>query len=399
MTIWLHVLGDRPPERRTLLRPLPPSSSSSSSSSFLPSLSVTGRSTPHTRIQTSPETTSTTSFHDPLTKPFLPCQWQSRDIPKQYRSQAVLNCRAGKSPGIVFKEVPSNNATPVTTLSPDDDAPCLKRVIRARCYDVNTRVPRLAHYVWFGKERRAMPLHFFVGVLSVVRFLRPCLIVFHGDLLPSGVLWQALVQLVPAILHLPTPRPREVFGRVIKVPEHSADVTRLRVLLEYGGVYLDTDQYLLRPVTDLLNDSTTIGIERPGENCGNGLIFSEPGSPFLRLWLERYSTFNDTQWAEHSTVVPYRLSREHPDLVRVVRSFFTPNYKHIEPLYRAGGGGGYPWDRLHALHLYHRFYSSYFRTGVRMDRQGSVIGSMTRHILFGSGDACRENRDVSGGGS
>ncbi|KAK7088082.1 hypothetical protein V1264_022049 [Littorina saxatilis] len=316
-------------------------------------------------------------------KPFLPCDWNVyKIITRETRLQAVLHCNK-TSADIVLREV-NAYTTPVTTLTANDTS-CLKRVIKDHCSDVSLRVPRVAHYVWFGDN--SIPLYSFVSVLSVVRFLRPCLVLFHGDIIPSGIYWHALLQLVPNVIFVQRTRPRHIYGNVINVVEHSADVTRLQILIDYGGVYVDTDQYLLRPVDALLNHSVVIGTEVEGVKCGNGLIFSEPQAPFLKLWLASYVTFNDAKWGEHSTSLPYNMSRVFSHLVTVVDSFFRPNFEHIEPLYL---NRSYDWSDLHALHLYYRFYFDYFRNYTRLDEQDNVIGDMTRYILFGSRDSCFE---------
>lgn len=38
----------------------------------------------------------------------------------------------------------------------------------------------------------------------------------------------------------------EIFGRKVEKLAHKADVIRLEVLRDYGGIYLDTDMFVLR---------------------------------------------------------------------------------------------------------------------------------------------------------
>ena len=40
--------------------------------------------------------------------------------------------------------------------------------------------------------------------------------------------------------------PTHIFGRPLKRSSHRADVIRLRALLDYGGVYLDSDAFAIR---------------------------------------------------------------------------------------------------------------------------------------------------------
>lgn len=154
---------------------------------------------------------------------------------------------------------------------------------------------------------------------------------------------------------------------------------------EYGGVYLDTDQLLLRSFDDLRNNSVVIATEFEGHNCGNALIVSEPGADFLRHWLARYVDFNDAKWEYHSTIVPYELSRAFPHLVHVINSFFRPNWREIDQLF---ANRDFDLGRVYALHLYTRFHREFFETGKRLDGKDGVIGDLTRSILYGTFDAC-----------
>ena len=160
-----------------------------------------------------------------------------------------LHCDQQPAP-ISFQEVSSDVTPSVPTLS-SDDVPCLKRVIREHCTDAGRRVPRVGHYVRFGSYN--MTLDGFLSVLSVVKFLQPCLVLFHGDIVPSGPYWRGLLHLVPNILHVMTERPRRIFKRDIKRVEHSADVARLQLLI--GG-------YIFR-LLDFPANSVTLSALQP----------------------------------------------------------------------------------------------------------------------------------------
>jgi hypothetical protein len=57
-------------------------------------------------------------------------------------------------------------------------------------------------------------------------------------------------------------------------------------------------------------------------------MMGEPGAPFVREWLSRtYQSF-DGSWSSHSTLLPFRLSQEHPEWIHVEpsRSFFHFDY-------------------------------------------------------------------------
>lgn len=159
---------------------------------------------------------------------------------------------------------------------------------------------------------------------------------------------------------------------------------------EYGGMYLDTDQIVLKPPEPLRQHLTVIGSEVANRSCGNAFILSAPGAEFLALWLDSYTSFNDSNWNYHSTVVPHLLASSRPDLVHVVDSFFRfrPNGYDIEALYL---GAPYDWQELYGIHLYARRFRSFFNTkpgGPRPEQKRGAMGDIVRYILFGSSRAC-----------
>jgi hypothetical protein len=56
-------------------------------------------------------------------------------------------------------------------------------------------------------------------------------LLLHGDTLPSGRYWRALLQLVPNVVHVAMKRPTKIFNNTVNLLEHSADIARLQVLL------------------------------------------------------------------------------------------------------------------------------------------------------------------------
>ena len=43
--------------------------------------------------------------------------------------------------------------------------------------------------------------------------------------------------------------------------EHQSDVARLQTLLEVGGIYMDDDMIILKPLHELMNNSIVLGEE------------------------------------------------------------------------------------------------------------------------------------------
>lgn len=68
------------------------------------------------------------------------------------------------------------------------------------------------------------------------------------------------------------------------------DVARLQIILNNGGIYLDTDVEVIKPLDSLLSDAAFVGIENNEPyivNLGQG-FGAEKGSPFLQELLNDY---------------------------------------------------------------------------------------------------------------
>ncbi|KAL3962803.1 hypothetical protein ACCO45_004326 [Purpureocillium lilacinum] len=100
---------------------------------------------------------------------------------------------------------------------------------------------------------------------------------------------------------------------------HLADTLRLEIILSQGGIYLDTDVFILRPFTKLLASPSphdlVLGHEG-GNRWGlcNAIIAARPNSTFVRRWLDTYKGADlNQEWNYHSVLLPKEMSGKHPD--------------------------------------------------------------------------------------
>jgi hypothetical protein len=56
----------------------------------------------------------------------------------------------------------------------------------------------------------------------------------------------------------------------------------------------------------------------------NGVLLSAPNSSYLGQWMGEYALFNPNSFDFDSSVVPFRLAMQHPDLVHVEMSRISP---------------------------------------------------------------------------
>ena len=89
------------------------------------------------------------------------------------------------------------------------------------------------------------------------------------------------------------------------------DYVRLKVVYENGGVYMDTDVELLKPLDDLLDNKAYMGFETTGK-VNTGLGFgAEKGHPFILENMTYYENLNDFKKVETCPEITTRLLNEY----------------------------------------------------------------------------------------
>jgi len=215
----------------------------------------------------------------------------------------------------------------------------------------------IVHVTWFYPPNTSLRFHEAMCLLAVQRYVRPRKILLWYDAAstpPTGAWWQFARQSVAHLLPVPYQRPTSVYNRTLMVPEHQSDVVRLTVLEEFGGLYVDLDVIIVRPVDSLLSYDVIMGAETP-MMLGSGFIFvTRTNATFIRLWRQAYAdNFDDSDWNRHSVYVPMELAKQHPNLIHVEWfSINRPNWNERQWLYTTGKL--WDWSENYAVHLWYR---------------------------------------------
>jgi hypothetical protein len=205
-------------------------------------------------------------------------------------------------------------------------------------------IPNTFHFIFGFQEdfgSKPFSLVHYLAVKSALHINQPKSVNFYFKYRPNGIWFE---KLLPYINSIPVEPPISVFNRPLYHYAHQADVFRLQVLLEHGGIYMDLDTICRKPFTPLLHHSCVVGVqgieEGPYGLC-NGVLLAEPKSEFLQLWYEEYRNFRSTGrdqfWDEHSVKIPLALSRLFPNLV------------HVEPY--TSFHDPFPWEQLDRLFI------------------------------------------------
>lgn len=202
-------------------------------------------------------------------------------------------------------------------------------------------IPNILHFVFgmapdFGGK--PFSLVHYLSVKSAVELNKPEAAILHYQYEPGGEWWEKAKPLLTLNRII---APENIMGNKLYHVAHMADIVRLQVLKETGGIYLDLDTISVRPLTGLLHHQFIIGQELKAAyvpknwrqklkyklglvnmnsiastGLCNAVLLSEKNSEFVSRWLDEYKNFRskgrDKYWNEHSVLVPQRLSTTYP---------------------------------------------------------------------------------------
>lgn len=221
-------------------------------------------------------------------------------------------------------------------------------------------IPNIFHFIFgmkpdFGGKPFNM-VHY-LAVRSAAELNKPDRMYLHFQYEPRGEWFE---KAKPYLTLNKITAPTSIHGNPLLHVAHQADIVRLNMLKEHGGIYLDLDTISKKPLTSLLAHDFLIAkefkppvyytrwdrvknavrqfrlaplteIQKVYGLC-NAVMLSAPGSRFVEMWLDNYVTFRsrgkDEFWVEHSVKVPYELAQKHPDLLTILEpeAFHYPAY-------------------------------------------------------------------------
>lgn len=147
-----------------------------------------------------------------------------------------------------------------------------KPPVAERCSEERL-IPKQIHYCWFGKK-------------EIPPFLVKCMDTWREKCPDYEIIrWDESNYDVEKF-----PYTREAYaaGRYGFV----SDMARLDILYEYGGIYIDTDVYLIKGIDDLLYQKAFVGVEKWGNINTGGMAGAVPRHPMLQEMLTYRNRFS-----------------------------------------------------------------------------------------------------------
>ena len=161
-------------------------------------------------------------------------------------------------------------------------------------------VPNIVHYILFGIND--IQFSHYLSVLSVLKNQKPSLIYIHCDCdRLTGQYWERAVRVADklntTLVVRRVVKPTEIFGHKLSTSYmnwHSSDITRILVLKEFGGIYLDRDVYVIQPMDHLFKYELSLDFQE--STLGNQVIVARKDARFLHLWLQSYRFYFFWEW-------------------------------------------------------------------------------------------------------
>ena len=223
-------------------------------------------------------------------------------------------------------------------------------------------LPRLIHFV-FGMAPQEGAGDFGLRhylCLKSARMLHPRhkLVLWYGHAPSGNRYWEAAARLCEMIRIDP---PAEIFGNPLNVHAHKADVVRLQVLDAHGGIYMDLDSIVIRPLDEIFVAECAMAqeyntlLERVQGLC-NAMILARPRASFIRRWLDSFEYFHstgyDVAYAFYGVRMPMILARQYGGDITVLPYTHFFRYYCTEGDLEAIFLRDSPIDGCYSLHLW-----------------------------------------------
>jgi len=212
------------------------------------------------------------------------------------------------------------------------------------------------HFIYLEGEGFSFRFIHAMAILTARHNYPSSNIFVYVDKEPRGIYWDVVKKYVNI---LKVERPEEIFGNKISNPAHAADVLRLEILLQEGGIYFDLDTIIVKALDINADQKVVMGLQGNDYGLCNAFIKAPKAAEFLEHWYSLYRNFNPSEWDAHSVRLPYELSKKYKNLIHIEprESFFKfdCNQDGLRDLYVNDAD----IDDCYSLHLWEAISKNY----------------------------------------
>jgi FkbM family methyltransferase len=187
--------------------------------------------------------------------------------------------------------------------------------------DPCAEIPRVIHLLYFGETEFYNFHHRCVH--SMLQYMPNYEIRIYNSKEPVNNKYWDDIKAQAGVRILKIDVPQFFDGFELKHFQYKADVVRLELLYEHGGVYLDLDMVITRPFDQVFKSGHSFYISEERTNCRsliNAFLAAKPKNEFIKLWLNEFkSGLRLGIWAHHIRDSNKKLIDDHPHYLHKYR--------------------------------------------------------------------------------
>ncbi|GAB6027910.1 hypothetical protein CHUAL_002125 [Chamberlinius hualienensis] len=251
-------------------------------------------------------------------------------------------------------------------------------------------VPDIVHLIKFRKSE--IDFVEMVNLRSIVLHHNPARILIHCNYCANktfgGKYWDMLDDRFKSVVEfVEMEEPTAIFGKKLSSVYHASDVARIKILMKYGGIFLDNDIYVVQGLHGFRHYEMSIGWDE-GSSLGTQVLIAHKNARFLKHWLDSYRNCQGDKWYFNAGEYPTTsVLHKQPELVHRVKLLFGVHML-VHKLYKFY----WPqWTNQFTVHLLirHRSYLDKKSPIKTFDEENiksynQTWGEMARLVLYGS---------------
>ena len=180
----------------------------------------------------------------------------------------------------------------------------------------------------------------FISILSVLRNHKPEKVMIHCDCNQLiGEYYERVLKISQKtktqVIVRNIVKPLEIFGQQLSEESlnwHSADIMRIKVLQEFGGIYLDRDTYVVKSLDTFRKYEMTLEWYKERDVLAIHVLIARRNARYLKLWLESYRLYDSKQWFFNAGFLPKGcILDKRPELIHRINSEFGGYGPHVCP--------------------------------------------------------------------
>jgi mannosyltransferase OCH1-like enzyme len=151
-------------------------------------------------------------------------------------------------------------------------------------------VPNIVHLIYF--EKSSLKFYEMINIFSIFFNHKPDVIYIHcDDCSFSGKYWEKIVAFKSlwAIIRInQVQKTQTIFGVKYGWVQHRSDIFRLLALMNYGGIYLDNDVYVVNSLDKYLKYEMTVSWDSDEDGIGIQVIIAHRNARLLKAHYDSY---------------------------------------------------------------------------------------------------------------